>query len=492
MVRTIFIAAALAAVSISAGASETRTLTEVERASHALNRLAYGPRPGDIERVAEIGVERWIATQLDPQSIALPAALEALDTRGTNGMTRAQLYLAYGPTRANLQRDGPNDPEALMKVIQRARAVIDDAASARVTRALASPRQLEEMMAEFWFNHFNIFFGRVLVRPWVGSYERDAIRPHVLGRFRDLLGATARHPAMLAYLDNWRSAAPGVTVGQGAQRSTGLNENYARELMELHTLGVDGGYTQKDVIELARVLTGWTIDPQLLAGRAEGEGFAFIASRHDNGPKVLFGEPVPGSGRAQGEWALDRLAAHPSTARYISTKLARWFVADSPPPALVDKLAARFTSSGGEIKAVLAELFASAEFWDPRHVGRQFKTPYHYVVSSLRATDVTPADLRPVYGQLAQMGMPIYGCPTPDGFATVEAVWLNADAISRRIDFAAIVGAGRLPGVQPAEADRVRSAMGPKLRTQTAETVGATAGQMHAMLLLGSPDFMRR
>jgi uncharacterized protein (DUF1800 family) len=307
-----------------------------------------------------------------------------------------------------------------------------------------------------------------------------------------LLGATARHPAMLAYLDNWRSAAPGVTVGRGSARSTGLNENYARELMELHTLGVDGGYTQQDVIELARVLTGWTIDPYLLAGRSAGDVFAFDASRHDDGAKTLLGAPVSGRGLAQGEWALDRLAGHPSTARHIATKLARWFVADMPSAGLVDRLAERFIATDGDIRAVLATLFASTEFWDPRLVGKQFKTPYQYVLSSLRAAGVESVDIRPINGHLAQMGMPIYGCPTPDGFASAEAVWLNADAISRRINFAAILGAGRLPGSHAAEADQVRVAMGPMLQARTAEASDASAGVTRAVVLLGSPEFMRR
>ncbi len=485
-------AAAMMLTAAPAVATDVSPLTEAQRAAHALNRLAYGPRPGDIEQIAAVGVTRWIETQLDPRSIPLPPDLGAFDTRGTNALSIAQLYLTYGPTRANLQRDGPNDPEAIQKVMQRARVVVDDAAHARVARALASPRQLEEMMVEFWFNHFNVYIGRTLVRPWVGAYEREAIRPHVLGRFRDLLGATARHPAMLAYLDNWRSAAPGVRIVRGSVRSTGLNENYARELMELHTLGVDGGYTQRDVIELARVFTGWTIDPSLLAGRSDGDGFVFDARRHDSSPKTLLGEPVPGRGVAQGEWALDRLASHPSTARHIATKLARWFVADTPPPALVELLAARFTATGGDIRAVLAELFASDAFWDSRYVGKQFKTPYQYVLSSLRAADVRSIDARPIYGQLAQMGMPIYGCPTPDGFASVEAVWLNADAISRRVNFATILGTGRLPGAPAAEAARVKVAMGSMLGPHTAEVAGASAGTLRAALLLGSPDFMRR
>lgn len=497
IVRRILVATAFAASSVACASSqppaEARATSENARAAHVLNRLAYGARPGDIERVAAQGVQRWIDEQLNPRAIPMPAHLEALDSLGTNALTVAELHRLYGPTRENLRRDGPNDPEAIRKVFQRATVVVHDAANARLARALTSPRQLEEVMVEFWFNHFNVYSGRLLARPWVGAYERQAIRPHALGRFRDLLGATARHPAMLAYLDNWRNSAPGVAVGQGSTRSTGLNENYARELMELHTLGVDGGYTQADVTALARVLTGWTIDPSLLYGRAAGEGFVFDPRRHDDGPKVLLGVQVPGHGVAQGEWALDRLASHPSTARHLARKLARWFVADDPPASLVERLAERFVATDGEIREVLTTLFTSAEFWDPAYVGRQFKTPYQYVLSALRAAGIDAIDARAVYGQLAQMGMPVYGCPTPDGFATSESVWLNADAMGRRITFAALLGSGRLPGSHPADAQRVRIAIGPALGPRTAAVASdATNDAARATLLLGSPEFMRR
>ncbi len=312
--------------------------------------------------------------------------------------------------------------------------------------AIESPRQLEEVMVDFWFNHFNVVAGKGLDHVLIADYERKAIRPLVLGRFRDMLGATAKHPAMLFYLDNWLSVSP-TAQGQagipGTRKVTaGLNENYARELMELHTLGVDGGYTQADVTTLARMLTGWSFDPRQ---SKSGDTFRFFAGLHDDGDKVWLGKAVPTKGLAEGEWALDVLASHPATARHISYELAQYFVADDPPPALVDRLAQRFLATGGDIRSVLEVLFKSPEFRDLANVGAKFKTPYQYVISVVRAGGVEVNNVRPLLAAMNRMGMPLYGCQSPDGYKNTREIWLNPDALAQRVSFATGIGQGKSP-----------------------------------------------
>jgi uncharacterized protein (DUF1800 family) len=353
-------------------------------------------------------------------------------------------------------------------------------------------------MVDFWFNHFNVYQGKGLDRVLVANYEHEAIRPYALGRFRDLLGATAHHPAMLFYLDNWLSAAPGFQPRRAAlfdakkkAPPTGLNENYARELMELHTLGADGGYTQRDVTELARILTGWTFD-----ARRPGERqalFVFDPRRHDNGDKDWLGRHVGARGEAEGEWALDVLAREPATAHHLAFELAQYFVADAPPPALVDRLAQRYLATDGDIRAVLKALFDSPEFRDPGVRGAKFKTPYRFVVSALRAAQVPVRDPKPLLGALRQLGMPLYGCATPDGYKNTEDAWLNPDAITRRVSLATLLGSGRAPvgAGQPLDADALLATLGSAISPKTRATVAQADPRLRAALVLGSPDFMR-
>ncbi len=386
-----------------------------------------------------------------------------------------------------------------------------ETAEARVLRAIDSPRQLEEVMVDFWFNHFNVFNGKGPDRALIASYERDAIRPYVFGSFRAMLGATAKHPAMLHYLDNYMSTAAG-TNQQGRLR--GLNENYARELMELHTLGVNGGYTQGDVTELARMLTGWTYERRALAVR--NVGFRFDPQRHDNGSKQWMGRKVDGSGQAEGEMALDVLAVHPSTARHISYKLAQYFVQDEPPKALVERMAKRWVESKGDIRSVLRTLFASDEFMAPEAMGAKFKTPYQFVISAARAGAVPTTNITPLLAAMSQLGMPLYGCATPDGYKNTQEAWLNPDALSRRIGFATALAGGRLPlaGTAPVLAQQiarqiekavanpvpsvpvlvagdVQAALGATISDATRKFVMESAPPLRAALLLGSPDFMQ-
>jgi uncharacterized protein (DUF1800 family) len=477
-------------------AAHAGELSSQERALHVLNRLGYGPKPGDIDKVLGMGIERYIDAQLSPDSMPLPSALtQRLATLQAANMSAGESLARFLDARQAVKQDQEEGKQKQREIYQR---MTEEIGQARLVRAIDSPRQLEEVMVDFWFNHFNVFAGKGLDRALIASYERDAIRPYALGRFRELLGATAKHPAMLFYLDNWLSAAPGYQparrAGNGpAAKASGLNENYARELMELHTLGVDGGYSQKDVTELARMLTGWTFTPRELVRK--GRGFQFDERRHDWGDKEWLGHHVAPRGREEGEWALDVLAAHPATARHISFELAQYFVSDTPPPALVERLARRFLETHGDIRATLRTLFSSPEFWDAANVGNKFKTPYQYVISGVRATNMEVDNVRPLLRTLAQLGMPLYGCQTPDGYKNTEAAWLNPDALTRRINFATALASGRLPLGGPVEvrveAEQVMNALGASISAGTRATVTQSQPALRAALVLGSPDFMR-
>ncbi len=498
------------------------------RPIHALNRLAFGPRPGDIERVKEIGVDRYIQEQLDPESIPIAPALRsqiaALDTLQ---MTPVELFAEYQPRKPG---DGKPDPEQMKAARQRARIIVEQASQARLATAIEDPRQLYEVMVDFWFNHFNVFAGKGLDHLWVGAYEQEAIRPYAMGRFRDLLGAVAKHPAMQFYLDNWLNTGPGTPGARG--KFEGINENYARELMELHTLGVSGGYTQHDVTELARIFTGWGMIKRGVmrngGGRwfhpwsgdpiaSLGTGFYFDSSRHDFGDKIFLDRTIRGSGIDEGEQALDILARSPATARHISYELAQYFVTDDPPPALVERLSARFLSSGGNIRAVLDTLFHSPEFWDQKYYANRFKTPYQFVVSSVRATGATPINFRPLLGEMARLGMPLYGCQTPDGYKQTQAAWLNPDAMMLRLSFATALGTGRLPiempppdetsepgfftkaaltrapagPIDPPDPYELAATIGNQFTHRTAVTVREAQPPLRAALILGSSEFMQ-
>ncbi len=512
-------------------------------ALHVLNRLAFGPAPGDIDRVVRMGVGAWISEQLHPEDIALPAALaQQLGALESPKVSQRDLVGRYRELQRQARRAAADDkvdapatdgakgkPKTPERDEQREliKALYVEAGEARLLQALASPRQLEEVLVDFWFNHFNVYEGKGLDRVLVESYEREAIRPHVFGRFRAMLGATAKHPAMLFYLDNWISFAPGYRRGKNrtGPASGGLNENYAREVMELHTLGVDGGYTQQDVTELARILTGWTMALDVGRRRAAFETvrgdalFAFDPERHDRGTKTWLGNTVAPSGQAEGEFALDVLARHPSTATHIATQLARHFVADDPPRPLVERVARRFTETDGDLRAVLRTLVDSAEFRDAGRGATKFKTPYQYVVSAVRATGIATTNVRPLIATLKDLGQPLFGCQTPDGYKDTEADWLNPNAITQRVDFATALASGRLPLTRPADAsdrlgpgleviepqgdratakdapvdaDALLATLGPSISAKTRAAIDRSPPALRAALALGSPDFMRR
>lgn len=487
MGRTVIVACLAVALGSALAAGSATPQAE---ALHVLNRLAFGPRPGDLQHVMDVGVDRYIDEQLHPENLPLPQPLAAeLDRLATVNWSQGELLTQYREMEKAARTAGEQGKEQRKEWVQR---LAQEAAEARLRRAVESPRQLEEVMVDFWFNHFNVFEGKGLDRALVANYEREAIRPYALGHFRDLLGATAHHPAMLFYLDNWLSTAPGFHPRKRgpAAKANGLNENYARELMELHTLGVDGGYTQQDVTELARMLTGWTFDPR--RATSTDSMFVFDARRHDEGTKQWLGRRVRPAGQREGEDALDTLARHPATAHHIAFQLAQYFVSDAPPPALVDRVARRFLDTDGDIREVLKTLFDSAEFRDPAAQQAKFKTPYQYVVSALRAADVAPSQIKPLNGALHQLGMPLYGCPTPDGYKNTEDAWLNPDAIARRVNFATALASGRTPlSSRPLDADALLATLGDGISARTrAEIVRAEPG-LRAALVLGSPDFMR-
>ncbi|MGS0743513.1 DUF1800 domain-containing protein, partial [Glaciimonas sp. GG7] len=428
--------------------------------------------------------------------------VEQLASLPTWQLTTTQLYQQYGPPSFP-----PNTatPEEKNQARQRANKEITfQTHEARLWQATESPRQLQEVMTEFWFNHFNVFEGKEWVRYWTGEYEKNVVRPNALGNFRQLLGAVAHHPAMLYYLDNWLSS--GVNTPQAKGRFKGLNENYGRELLELHTLGVNGGYTQADVIALARILSGWTIAAKEMKNDTDDAlpTFIFNPRRHDIGDKVFLGQTIKGvkgpGGQQEGEQALDILARQPATARFISTKLVQYFVSDQPDPILVEKLTQRFLSSNGDIKAVLSSLFDSPQFWSRANYQTQFKTPYQFVVSALRAGDIPVVNIKPVDNTLMQLGQPLYGWLTPDGYTFSEQAWLNPDGLLRRINFVSSLSNGKSPITQtqppannaPLDPQQLIQTLSPLLDQHSMATIAAAPANLQPGMILGGPDFMKR
>jgi uncharacterized protein (DUF1800 family) len=477
---------------------------------HLLNRLSLGIRPGEIEQVQQIGVDQYIQQQLNPDTIAeSPTLTERLAKLDTLKLSPAELFQQYNPNR-KVEGELPT-PEIRKIQLQQSRQAINQAIDARLLRSIYSQRQLNEVMVDFWYNHFNVHAEKGLDRLWVGAYEQQAIRPHALGKFRNLLGATTRHPAMLFYLDNWRNAKPNLTA---KSRTQGLNENYARELMELHTLGVDGGYQQADVITLAKIFTGWGFK-QPGQKVLDGYSFQFNQNRHDSSNKIFLKQSIVGGGIEEGEQALDLLAKHPSTARQISFKLAQYFVADNPPKSLVDKLAKRFTATNGDIKLVLDTLFRSAEFWDVKYYGAKFKTPYQYVISSVRSTGTEFNNVKPLNDFLKQQGMPLYGCPTPNGYKNTQAAWLNPDSMTRRLNYATNLAKGKLPIsastttapqsplliqnnlprariISTVDPVKLATTLGNNFSIKTQQAIDSSSPDIRAALILGSPEFMKK
>jgi uncharacterized protein (DUF1800 family) len=455
---------------------------------------------------------------------------------------RLDLARRYKGEKALAVVDGmkPEQRETVEAIVQPQAVVGGELSEAKLLRAIYSDRQLEEVMTDFWFNHFNVFIGKGPDRYMITAYERDVIRPHALGKFKDLLEATAKSPAMLFYLDNWQSVGPNSDLAlygpgrpfgrrgrfaprprpQAKNRPNGLNENYAREIMELHTLGVDGGYTQKDVTELAKVLTGWSIErPQL------GGGFHFNDRAHEPGAKFVLGYKIGGHGEKEGEEVLDILAHHPSTAKFISRKLAMRFVSDTPPQSLVDRMAATFMKKDGDIREVLRTLFHSPEFWAADAYRAKMKTPFEFVASAVRVSGADIQNALPLVATLNRMGMPLYGMQPPTGYSMKAEAWVNSSALLNRMNFALALGSGRLPGASldprtlirseaPADADAALAALeqnilagdvspqthsvlekqlnDPQISQRKLDDTGKPNYGAIAGLIMGSPEFQRR
>jgi uncharacterized protein (DUF1800 family) len=518
-------------------------LSADEAILHALNRLAYGPRPGDIERVRQMGLAKWIEQQLNPNSIDDRALDARLVDYPTLRMSTAKLIDEYPrpkqvekkaekqaqaqaqqnqsrsdaaaaivekdtqpaagpaansetpavtpvsvPDNPNLpapmkqqapgKRDflGGGDPNNVPRAIaddsKKPQRVVAELSMAKVTRAIYSERQLQQVMDDFWFNHFNVFAGKGEDRYYLTSYERDVIQPHAFGKFKDLVTLTAKSSAMLFYLDNFLSADPRAAERQAMQRAMrqqaryarfgrpwpprpagnpqqakknerGLNENYGRELMELHTLGVDGGYTQKDVTEVARCFTGWTIEKP-----RQYPEFKFDDRLHDPDPKIVLGKKIHAGGMKDGEQVLDLLVHHPSTAKFISTKLARRFVSDTPPPALVNRMAETFQSSDGDIKAVLHTMIWSPEFWSREAYRAKIKTPFELVVSAVRALGSDVDTPMPLVQWVGRIGEPLYQCQPPTGYSDKADTWVNTGALLNRLNYSLTLAGNKMRGAR--------------------------------------------
>ncbi|HEY1471878.1 MAG TPA: DUF1800 domain-containing protein [Candidatus Acidoferrum sp.] len=512
-----------------------------EAVLHALNRLGYGPRPGDVERVKQMGLAKWIDRQLNPKSIDDTAVEARLSIYPTLKMSNPQLMAEYPnpkqkapkqskdetpeqkaqnkadaaitamardldaneapangtmpanhattaaspdtpspmklnpPTRGAARKDflsvDPNAvPPAISDDSKRPQRVVEELAMAKMTRAVYSDRQLQQVLDDFWFNHFNVFAGKGEVKWFLTSYERDVIQPHALGKFKDLVTATAKSPAMLFYLDNYLSADPKAAQrlaqqramrqmqrGPGARRppvphpanpqntknkqERGLNENYGRELMELHTVGVDGGYTQKDVTEVARCFTGWTIEkPREIAT------FKFDEKLHDPDVKVVLGKKIHAGGMKDGEQVIELLAKNPNTAKFISTKLARRFVSDDPPPALVARMAKTFHKSDGDIREVMRTMIYSPEFWSREAYRAKVKTPYELVVTSVRVLGTDVDTPMPLVQWVGRIGEPLYQCQPPTGYSDKSETWVNTGALLSRLNFSLALAGNKVRG----------------------------------------------
>ncbi|ATB33899.1 DUF1800 domain-containing protein [Melittangium boletus] len=491
------------------------------RALHVLRRLAFGPSPRDWDAVRHLGPEAWMERQLWPERIADEALTRELEALPTVSLSMESLVARHPPLKdqareLGLRLESQEDREQLTEMLgpdALPRRVDEELRAQKLLRAVASERQLQEVLVDFWFNHFNVSAAKGPVRWMVSSYERDALRPHVFGRFRELLGATAHHPAMLFYLDNWRSAREGfVPRGKKSRQDErppgGLNENYARELLELHTLGVEGGYTQEDVREVARAFTGWTIDKPRHA-----PAFLFRPAMHDGDTKRVLGQELPaGGGQEDGERVLDLLARHPATARFIATKLARKFVSDTPPASLVERLAGEFQRTDGDLRAVYRALFTSPEFWSDDSLGAGTKTPLELVASSLRALGVTTDGGPALARAVERMGQPLYRAPSPTGFPEHAEPWVNTGALVQRINFALALAAGRVKGTPvelqtlwpepPApDAAALLDVLAPRilfepLSAETRATLLTALGpgdvRRAVGLLLGSPEFQKQ
>src|SRR6266550_314926 len=465
------------------------SLSPEQKAIHVLNRTSFGPTPETVQKVDRVGVRAYLDEQLEPETISDSSVDEKIAALKTIRLNSGELFELYPPPKVAKERG------AMTGEMQAPRFIIYELQQARVLRAVHSQRQLHELMVDFWSNHFNIFAAKGADRWLTTSYDRDTIRPHALGKFHDLLLATAQSPAMLFYLDNWLSVSPNTTLTRmpANARRRGLNENYAREIMELHTLGVDGGYTQQDVREVARCFTGWT----LLRPRGDAE-FHFEPRLHDPGVKTVLGTRITSGGMEDGIKVIDLLARHPSTAKFIATKLARRFVADEPPASVVNRAAEAFRRSDGDIRTVVRTIVDSPEFYSPEVYQAKVKKPLEFAASALRATNAETRVTLQLLRYLGRMGEPLFLAQPPTGYSDLAASWISPDMLLTRMNFAADLVSNRLDGAR-VQADALRDtqafvrliapdSLSPATRAALAETDAREA----PALLLAAPEFQRR
>ena len=565
-------------------------LTEDEAIMHAMNRLGYGPQPGDVESIRKMGLEKWIDQQLQPDSIDDSALDERLQRYPTLSMSAKKLIEEYPQPAQVIKKEGitkeeyeqqlkakQRDAESQVIVtgnenldkaqqqlakLQGPGRIVAELSMAKVDRAVYSNRQLQAVMEDFWFNHFNVFANKAEDKWLLTSYVRDTIRPHTMGKFEDLLLATARSPAMLIYLDNFQSADPNAVRRMDAEKAMrraryggafaggvaptpgtfpgpvtsspgtgaaapakkperGLNENYGREVMELHTVGVDGGYTQQDVIQMAECLTGWTVrEPR------KNPEFFFDDRIHAQGKKVVMGRAFSYGGERDGEEALKMLANHPSTAKFISTELARHFVSDNPPPALIERMSVEYSATQGDIRSVLKTMIYSPEFWSKEAYRAKVKTPYELVASTARALNAEVTITLPMSQWVGRMGEPLFLCQPPNGYSDKAETWVNTGALLNRLNFALSLAEDRVAGAtvdlksmlgDAAQRDpnaalsrSIDAFLGDQIAEQTRATLSARLNDpqilqaslddpvkqvnqgLIAGLVLGAPEFQRR
>ena len=457
---------------------------------HILERLSFGVTSAQTKLVNEIGIEAYIQSQLSPQLVPESAIVnDYLATFSSIHQQPIELQKQDIAIRKKLRNSklSIKQKKKLRREIGSLNAQArDEAMDAHLVRAIYSNRQLQEVMVDFWFNHFNVYAEKGSVELWLSDYE-NKIRTHALGNFRDLLIATAKHPAMLIYLDNRKNTDPNSPGGKKNQ--LGLNENYARELMELHTLGVNAGYSQDDVIALARILTGWGINTR--GNKSDGQGFSYYDNRHDQEDKLFLGQKISANGMKEGEQAIDILVKHPATAHFISYKLAQYFVADRPPNSLVDKLSQEFGETNGNIKLVLNALIHSEEFNSPEYYKQKFKTPYQYVISLVRMGEIEQPNLKRVRGMLEQLSMPLYMCLAPTGYQNIQEAWLNPQAMLQRTGLATAIANGTLNRSYLIEQKQLTRNFG-ELSSNTKQVVTKSPRKLRSALIMGSPESMYR
>ncbi|MEL6495753.1 MAG: DUF1800 domain-containing protein, partial [Cyanobacteria bacterium J06623_7] len=457
---------------------------------HVLSRLSFGITSAEREQVAKIGLEAYIQSQLKPDSIResakLASKLNSLGIVRRGGMNLLQENIA-----ANQKIKDPQLSVQQVAAIRKKNNKLNGGLNkqlveAHIARAIYSERQLQQVMVDFWLSHFNVDLRKNQVKFWLDDYEQQ-IRDRALGNFYGLLLATARHPAMSIYLDNRTSIAPNSPAGKRTKQ--GLNENYAREVMELHTIGINGGYSQDDIISLARIFTGWSVDNR--GTRGNKKGFFFNHNRHDPTDKVFLGHKIAGGGVEEGEKALQILANHPATASSIAYKLAQYFVADVPPESLVERLSKSFLNSRGNIAMVMDTLIHSPEFNDPSYYGQKFTTPFQYIISLVRMGEIVDPGLPRLRGMFHQLSMPVFHCPTPDGYKNTQSAWLNPQAMLQRTGLATAIANGVLNRSSPVDIETVAANMG-EISPSTKQVVAKTPKQLQAALVMGSPEAMYR